>query len=124
MAKLTIGLGVILTLLGVVWYLFVNNESWTALIPSFIGIPLLLLGFLALRERFRKHAMHAAAALSLIGFLGTAPGVLKVVRMLGGAQVERGRAAVVQAIVAFLLAAFVIACVRSFVNARRNPAAM
>jgi uncharacterized membrane protein len=119
MAKLTIGLGVILTLLGVMWYVFVNNESWTALIPSFIGIPILLLGIAALRENLRKHAMHGAAAISLIGFLGTAPGVLKVARMLGGATIERGRAAVVQAVVAALLAAFLVACVRSFVNARR-----
>ena len=89
MAKLTIVVANILILMGVGGYIASDMVSMTALIPAFIGAPLEVLGWLALAESRRKHAMHGAAMVALLGFLGSVPGLLKVGSLLSG-QAERG----------------------------------
>jgi hypothetical protein len=118
-AKPTIGFGVGLIVLGVIAYFGTGMASWTALIPAFGGIPLALCGVIALKERFRKHAMHVAVVLGLLGFAGTVMGVVKVARMIAGETLERPEAAIVQAIMAVTLLVFIAMAVKSFVDARR-----
>ena len=89
MAKLTIAYGVIFILMGLYGYFGISSESITALIPTFFGIPMLVFGWLALNEKYLKHAMHGAAVLTLIGFAGTVGGLIKFFKMLGGAEMER-----------------------------------
>ena len=120
MAKLSIGLGIVLILLGLISYFGISSESVTALIPAFIGVPILLLGFLALNEKYKKHAMHIAAVLMLIGFGGTVSGLIKFFRMIGGEVFERPSAITVQAIMAVLCLAFLILAIKSFLDARRK----
>ncbi len=74
MPYITIGVGVLLTLIGVVGYVMSGMASWTALIPAFLGVPMALLGAVALKESLLKHAMHGAAMVGLLGLLGTASG--------------------------------------------------
>lgn len=119
MPAMTIGLGVILIALGVIGYFATGRQSVTALIPAFAGALFLIVGLIARNPGARKHAMHAAAALAVLGFLGTVPGLIKFFRMLGGAEVARPAAVRSQAVMAVLCAIFVILCVRSFVAARR-----
>jgi peptidoglycan/LPS O-acetylase OafA/YrhL len=116
MPNVTIAFGAMLCLLGVGMYLATGTYSWTALIPAFVGLPLLLLGLIArAKESLRKHAMHAAAAIGLLGFI--AP----VGRMASKGIAETAPAAVAsQAIMAGLCLAFVVLCVRSFIEARRQ----
>jgi hypothetical protein len=121
-AKPTIGFGVGLIVLGVIAYFGTGMASWTALIPAFGGIPLALCGVIALKERFRKHAMHVAVVLGLLGFAGTVMGVVKVARMIAGETLERPEAAIVQAIMAVTLLVFIAMAVKSFVDARRARA--
>jgi hypothetical protein len=121
-AKPTIGFGVGLIVLGVVAYFGTGMASWTALIPAFGGIPLVICGLLALKEKFRKHAMHVAVVLAVIGFAGSVMGVVKVVKMIAGETLERPQAAIVQAIMAVTLLVFVGMAVKSFVDARRARA--
>jgi hypothetical protein len=116
----TIALGVILIGLGVIGYFVTGRQSPTALIPAFAGVLFLILGVVAQKPGARKHAMHAAAALALLGFFGTVPGLIKFFRMLGGAEVARPAAVRSQAIMAVLCLLFVIFCVRSFIAARRT----
>ena len=71
MPLLTITVGSILVLLGLGSYLAFGRTSVTAMIPAFFGLPLLGLGFMALYANLRKHTLHAASVLVLIGFLGT-----------------------------------------------------
>ena len=71
MAKTAITFGIILTLLGLIAYFGISSESITALIPAFFGVSMIILGWLALNEKYRKHSMHIAAALMLLGFIGT-----------------------------------------------------
>ena len=110
MAKFSIIFGIILIIIGLVSYFGISNESITALIPAFLGIPVLVLGFLALNEKYLKHAMHAAAVLMLLGFGGTVGGLIKFFRMIGGEVFERPSAITIQAIMAVLCLDFFNLC--------------
>jgi hypothetical protein len=112
--------GCVLVLLGVGGYLGTGARSVTALIPAFAGIPLVILGVVAMKgsERSRKHAMHAAVALALLGFAGAARGLAGLAAMLAGGDVQRPTAIVMQSLMALVCAAFVALGVQSFLAAR------
>ena len=60
-------LGSILTIFGIAVYIISDQSSITALIPSFMGAPLLFLGILSERmPDTRHHLMHASMVLALI----------------------------------------------------------
>jgi uncharacterized membrane protein len=120
MAKISIVFGIILIFLGLISYFGISTESITALIPTLLGIPVLILGFLALNEKYLKHSMHAVAVLMLLGFAGTVSGLIKFFRMLGGEVFERQSAVTVQAIMAVLCLVFLIFAIKSFIDARRK----
>jgi len=120
MAKFSIVFGIILIILGIVSYFGISSESITALIPAFLGIPVLILGFLALNEKYLKHAMHAAAVLMLLGFAGTVSGLIKFIRMIGGEVFERPSAIIIQAIMAVICLIFLVFAIKSFIDARRK----
>src|SRR5437868_4482456 len=103
-AKITIVVGALLIVLGVIGYFGTGMVSWTALIPAFFGLPLLVLGVLALQEGWRKHAMHAAVVVGLIGFLGGAFSFLRP--LLSGGDLKP-MAATMQALMVLTCAAFV-----------------
>lgn len=120
MPKFSIALGIIFILMGLYGYFGISSESITALIPTFFGIPLLILGWLGLNEKYLKHAMHGAAVLTLLGFAGTVGGLIKFFKMLGGEEIQRPAAITVQAIMAVLCLLFLIFAIKSFIDARRN----
>ncbi len=120
MAKFSIVLGIILIALGLAGYFGISSESITALIPAFLGVPVLILGYIGLNEKYLKHTMHGAAVLMLLGFGGTVGGLLKFFRMLGGEEFERPSAITVQAIMAVLCLIFLIFAIKSFIDARRK----
>jgi uncharacterized membrane protein HdeD (DUF308 family) len=63
--------GGVLILSGFISYLISDTGSLTALIPSFFGIPLLIMGFLSNRNEANKHHyMHAAMVFALVSVLG------------------------------------------------------
>jgi hypothetical protein len=114
MPMVTIVFGSLLLILGVVSFVATGSSHPTALIPAGFGIVFEILGVLALRPNLRKHAMHAAALLAVLGFAGTVSGVMPAISYLQGASVERAPAAVAKA----FMAVFVALSVRSFVAAR------
>ncbi|AFH47895.1 Hypothetical protein IALB_0183 [Ignavibacterium album JCM 16511] len=120
MTKFSIVLGIIFIIMGLYGYFGISSESITALIPTFFGIPLLILGWLGLNEKYLKHAMHGAAVLTLLGFVGTVSGLIKFFKMLGGEEMQRPAAVTVQAIMAILCLLFLVFAVKSFIDARRN----
>ena len=123
MAKITIGLGLVLIALGLGSYFGTGRASVTALIPAFFGLPLLLLGLVALNERMRKTAILIAVVIGLLGFAGTVSGLLKLRALLTGGELERPTAVAVQAAMAIVCFVFVLLCVWSFIKARRASAA-
>jgi hypothetical protein len=119
MPSTSIACGVLLILLGVIGYVYgltENAASVTALIPAFFGIVLVLLGFLSKsKENLRKHLMHAAVLVALIGFLVTAGRLLS---KLGSLTLTAATISTV--LMALICLIFVILCVKSFIDARRT----
>jgi len=115
----TIIYGVLLVVLGIGGYILTQGVSMTALIPAAFGIVQIVLGLIARNDTRRKHAMHVAAALGVLGLLGSFKGLTKVMASLTGAGLDRPAAAYSQSMMALLSAVFVGLCVNSFIQARR-----
>src|SRR5262249_21240079 len=115
----TIVLGGLLSALGLLGFFLTGSQHPTALIPLAFGTLLEICGGLALQAKFKMHAMHGAVMLGLLGFLGTIPGVIKLIRWAAGTAPERPAAVVSQSIMSALCLVFVVLCVRSFISARR-----
>ena len=65
--------GAILVLWGVAAYIISGQSSITAMIPSFMGAPLMILGLLSEKiPDMRHHLMHASMVLALLMVLGGA----------------------------------------------------
>jgi hypothetical protein len=122
MANITVALAAILIVLGVGGYFGSGGVSITALIPAAFGLVLLVFGMLARDPAKRKHAMHGAAMIGLLGALGTISGLIKFFRMAAGESVARPQAVTAQAVMCILCLVFVALCVKSFIDARRNRA--
>lgn len=109
----------LLIALGIAGYVGTGMESPTALIPAGFGVVFAILGVLGRNENIRKHVMHVAAVLALLGFLGSARGLLQLPSLLSGGEVARPAAVVSQALMAVLCLVLEGLYVRSFIAARR-----
>lgn len=117
MGSIAIVFGLALIALGLAGYFGTGQASVTALIPAGFGVVLLLLGVLALKDSLRKHAMHLAAMVGLLGIVG---GLVRLVQK--GIDVSRP-ASLCTLLMTLLCAGFVALCVRSFIMARRRRTA-
>ena len=108
--------GLILIVLGVASYVLTNRTSVTALIPAFFGAVLLVCAMIArANEGARKHAMHAAVAVGLVGALAALARGLPAA--LGG---DASRPAdMSQLAMGVLLLIYVALGVQSFIAARK-----
>ena len=120
MANVAVGFGAVLIVLGIAGYFGSGMVSLTALIPAAFGLVLLILGVIARDPEKRKHAMHVAAMIGVLGFLGSARGLGNLIPLVSGQEVARPGAVIAQSIMAILMLIFTWLCVRSFINARRN----
>lgn len=101
--------------LGIASYTMTGRSSVTAMIPAFFGAALVICALLARRESARKHAMHAAVAIGLLG--GLAALGRGVPAALAG---EATRPAVLsQLAMGVLLLIYVALGVQSFIAARK-----
>jgi hypothetical protein len=107
--------GLLLIVFGVASYVTTGRTSVTAMIPAFFGAVLVICALVARNEAARKHAMHVAVAVGLIGAVASlARGVPAAIS--GGA----GRPAVVsQLAMGVLLLVYVALGVQSFIAARK-----
>ena len=65
--------GAILVLWGIAAYIISGQSSITAMIPSFMGAPLMILGLLSEKiPDMRHHLMHATMVMALLMVLGGA----------------------------------------------------
>jgi hypothetical protein len=118
MPRITALLGVALVLLGVGGYFATGMVSVTAMIPAFLGVPLVALGMLGRRPAWRKTLMHLALVLTLIGLAGAARGLPGLFQLAGGLEVARPAAVVAQSAMALLCLLHLALGIRSFVLAR------
>ena len=67
MANHAISFGVALVIVGLYGYFGYETQSLTALIPAVVGLLLVISGIVGQADTMRKHAMHVAATVSLLG---------------------------------------------------------
>jgi hypothetical protein len=119
MAITAIYCGVLLIIVGVIGYVYgmsVGHASPTALIPAAFGLLLLVLGFIArAKENLRKHIMHVAVLVGLIGFLAALGSMFR-----NGIPATIGAGQLSQLAMSIICLIFVILCVKSFIDARRG----
>jgi hypothetical protein len=96
-----------------------DKVSTTSLIPAWIGIALAACGLITMaKPGARKHAMHLAALIGVIGFAG---GFMPLFR--SGFNFQKA-SAVSGLLMSSLSLLFVALCVKSFIDARKartNP---
>lgn len=120
MPTIAIAVGALLCIVGALFYGNAEpaHRSVTALIPLFLGFPIAVLGFVARKEKMRKHAMHGAVLLALFGLLGSLMGYKKWLAALSGSAPlpPSGQA---QLILFVICLVFIVLSVRSFIAARK-----
>jgi hypothetical protein len=116
MGPVTIVFGAFLIVVGAGFYFGTEAKSVTALVPAIFGVLFVLLGALAAKNIARKHVMHFAAMLGLIGF---ALPIWRVIKSLSSGG-EFSPAVIEQLVMAITCLVFVGLCVKSFIDARRN----
>jgi hypothetical protein len=98
-----------------------DARSVTALIPAFLGIPVLMCGIVALKTGRPKLPVHLALGFGLLGVIGGAMGLPQLPTLLSGGEVPRPTATLTQSLLFFLSIAYVALGARSFVRARMAP---
>ena len=116
--KFSLTYGLFLILWGIVISFISDSSSATSYIPSFLGLPLIIFSFLAIKFPSRKKLfMHIVVIFGLIIFLGG----LDVIRsLIGGYVFENFWADVSKTMMLLTGLYFLIQCVRSFIFARKN----
>jgi hypothetical protein len=107
---------ILVGILGYAYGLYIGAPSWTALIPAIVGAILMGLGYAASSsEGMRKHLMHAAVVVGLLGFLAAASRLA-----MKAGEFTLSVPALSQIAMAVICLVFVVLAVRSFIAARRE----
>jgi uncharacterized membrane protein HdeD (DUF308 family) len=121
MAKVTIIFGILLIILGLVGFFGTGAVHYTALIPTWFGLALVIGGILSISpsETRRKIFAHINVTVGLLGLIGS---VVEALRGYGHAR-SLGldpdyKALAAKLAMAALLLIYVNLCVRSFIQAR------
>jgi hypothetical protein len=117
MVRFTAALGIALVILGVGAYLLTSAVSITALIPAFVGVPLLACAAVARSATRRLPALAAALAVALLGALGSSMNALRIGEAIAGTA-QRPSAVWVSTIMFVLLVGYVVAGGRALLRSR------
>ena len=119
--RLTRVTGIVLIVLGAVYFVMTGSTHPTALIPSAFGLLLLLCGVLANSEDPKRVMlwMHIAVTIGLLGFLSTALRGGKAYAHAATLTIVQRTAAQEELIMAVACLVFTALCVRNFVANRR-----
>ena len=120
MAWPTMMCGGLLVLVGVIGYgtADADSRSPTALIPAGVGAVLVLLGALAFNDKRRKHVMHLAAMVGLIGMIGGFMPLIRQYKKTGEFDPTKPSALSGELMI-LICGIFVWLCVSSFIAARK-----
>jgi hypothetical protein len=115
--KIALAVGIVLLVVGG-WAFTASGPgaSPTALIPALLGLGLAVAGLVGLRGQARRHAMHAAAVVALIGVLGS--GYQLIARPSAGSE-HADIAQTAGLLNLALCGGFLVLAIWSFVQARR-----
>ena len=122
MAIITLLMGIILTAAGLGFYYGSESHAITALIPSFVGGPLAILGVLLLiiKSSCRKHVAHIAAMIAALGTLaGLGMGIPGLIRMAIGSEGVRPLAVYASSVLGVCCLVVMVTAICSFRAARK-----
>lgn len=123
MPYVTIAVGAILCFIGLFGYFgsAAENPSLTALIPLLFGAILAVCGIIARNPNLRKHVMHFAVTVGLVGFLMAFGRLFMKLNVIvsDDPTVDRFPIRIVFAMGVVCLL-FVVLCIGSFIAARRR----
>ena len=116
--KFSIIYGLFLIFFGLLVSLISNSESMTSYIPSFLGLPILIFSFVAIKFKNKKKLfMHIVVIFGLIIFIGG----LDIIRSILMGTLFNNYWADVSKLMMFVTGLFFsYQCIRSFIHARKN----
>ena len=115
MPKLTIIVGSLLILEGILFYFGTGMTSFTSLIPSFFGLPLVLVGYMAQIQPEKNHFwMHIAVSFGLLTFLGGGMAIKGVI------DSDFSASTLAQLIMLAVGGTYTYSCVQSFIHTRKS----
>ena len=116
--KFSIIYGLFLIFFGLLVSLISNSESMTSYIPSFLGLPILIFSFVAIKFKNKKKLfMHIVVIFGLLIFFGG----LDLIRSLINGNVFQNFWPDVSKLIMLLSSIFFnFQCIKSFIHARKN----
>ncbi len=116
--KLSLYYGVFLIVWGILVSFISESSSATSYIPSFLGIPLTIFSYLAIKFSSKKKLfMHIVVVFGLIIFLG---GLDFIRTLISGYAFENFWADTSKVMMLMTGLFFLIQCIKSFIFARKN----
>ena len=116
--KLSLYYGFFLIAWGIIVSFVSGSSSATSYIPSFLGFPLIIFSYLAIKFSSKKKLfMHIVVIFGLIIFLG---GLDFIRSLISGYAFENLWADISKIMMLLTGLYFLIQCIRSFVFARKN----
>lgn len=120
MSIISILFGVLLTVVGVFSFFGTGASHPTALIPSALGIALILCGLIGRNQKLHHRAMQTAMLVALIGFGGTVSSFAKFGQVVRFGTANDGAAPLAKMTTGFLCAIFLLRCLQAFLEAGRS----
>ena len=115
MPRLTIIVGSLLILEGIFFYFITGMTSFTSLIPSFFGLPLALVGYMAQIQPEKNHFwMHIAVSFGLLTFLGGGMAIKGVI------DSDFSASTLAQLIMLAVGGTYTYSCVQSFIHTMKS----
>ena len=118
MENLSICYGLFLIIWGIIVSLISNSDSFTSYIPSFLGLPILIFSYLAIKfEAKKKIFMHLVVLFGLIIFFG---GLDFLRSIITGSAFENTWADISKLMMLLTGSYFTFQCIKSFIHARKS----
>tara|TARA_B100000963_G_C22276178_1_gene515038 strand:+ start:179 stop:604 length:426 start_codon:yes stop_codon:yes gene_type:complete len=118
MENFSICYGLFLIIWGIIVSLISKSDSFTSYIPSFLGLPILIFSYLAIKfESKKKIFMHIVVLFGLIIFFG---GLDFLRSALTGIAFENTWADISKLMMLLTGSFFTFQCIKSFIHARKS----
>ena len=118
MEKLSICYGLFLIIWGIIISLISKSGSFTSYIPSFLGLPILIFSYLAIKFNAKKKIyMHIVVLFGLIIFFG---GLDFLRSLITGTAFENTWADISKLMMLLTGSFFTFLCIKSFIHARKS----
>ena len=111
MHRWTILFGLLLAAIGLAGYYFADVKQPMVLIPAVLGIAMFVCGVVAAQGAMRMLAIHVAALIGVIGFVGPLVALFE--------DTANTAAVLAKGLTSALCLMFVLMCVNSFLEVRR-----